>query len=86
MEAKVDEFVVGQVSVQERESDKAQVYSPGLFSAATASGELAIQQLPRPAALALCQLQGTRTTCKQWESPSFLERLSYILKGLPYSS
>lgn len=72
--------------VRKRESHKAQVYSSGLFSAAAASGEVAIQQLPRPAALAFCQLQGTRTTCKQWKSPSFLERFSYILKGLPYSS
>lgn len=72
MEASTECLVIGQVDEQERESHKGQVYSSGLFLAAATAGEVAIQQLPRPAALALCQVQKTSTTWKQLESPSIL--------------
>lgn len=56
MEARIAWFVVGQAGEQERESHKAQVNSPGLFSAAVATKEVTIQQLSTPAVLAHCQL------------------------------
>ena len=63
IEARVNQFVAGQVGEQERESHKDQVHSPDLFSAVAEAGEVAIQQLPKPAALTLCQLQETRGNC-----------------------
>lgn len=67
--------MVGQVGEQERESHKGQVNSPGLFSTAAATKKVTIQQLPQPAVLAHCHLQGNRTTDKQWESSGLLEGL-----------
>lgn len=75
MEATIDWFMVGQVGEQETESHKGQVNSPGLFPTAAATKKVTIQQLPHPAVLAHCQLQGTRTPDKQWESSGLLEGL-----------
>lgn len=61
MEARVALFLVGQMGEQKRESQEGPVDSPGLFSAAAASKEVTIQQLPPPTVQAHCQLTpGTR--------------------------
>ena len=52
--------MAGHVGEQEREFHKCQVYSPDLFLAVAEAGEVAVQQLPKPAALTICQLQETR--------------------------